>query len=101
MTDGLQVCECGDYRRDHTGPENRGKCRVCGDGTPPPDGYNGCLRFRLWDRSEPRQAEEFDPQFAWFEEAAHRAECLVLGLPVEELGPAARKLRLALELSNG
>lgn len=46
MTDDLQVCECGDYKRDHTGPENRGKCRVCGDGTPPPDGYNGCLRFR-------------------------------------------------------
>lgn len=41
------TCCCGDYRRDHAGPENRGSCRVCRNGTPPPEGADGCQRFRL------------------------------------------------------
>lgn len=42
----LEVCECGDYRGQHVGPERRGSCLVCRDGVPPPHGADGCQRFR-------------------------------------------------------
>lgn len=38
------VCECGDYRSQHV--MERGNCRVCRFGTAPPDGADGCQRYR-------------------------------------------------------
>ncbi len=43
----MDECQCGDRRRDHTGPERRGSCLVCRGGVAPPDGPDGCQRFRL------------------------------------------------------
>lgn len=42
----LDVCECGDYRHQHTGPEHRGACRICAYHPPAPDA-EPCERFRL------------------------------------------------------
>lgn len=39
--DALDLCQCGDYRRDHDGPDGRGKCRLC----------NGSPRFP-WDECD-------------------------------------------------
>lgn len=41
------VCECGDYRWQHTGPENRGPCSVCRHGDPATNYTTSCQRFRL------------------------------------------------------
>ena len=52
----LDECECGDYRRQHVGPEQRGACGICasmgGVGTGP------CSRFRLFRSSADRDTEE-------------------------------------------
>lgn len=44
-------CACGDYRRQH---HDLG-CMVCMHGTRPPDGPDGCRRFRLAFRAGERE----------------------------------------------
>lgn len=49
------VCGCGDYRLQHTGPEHRGSCSICRNG----DGYvgpKGCQRFVLFRAAEHAQS---------------------------------------------
>lgn len=41
LGDALDVCHCGDYRRDH----RPGGCKIC-DGSSQPWSY--CTGFRLW-----------------------------------------------------
>lgn len=41
--DPYDECVCGDYRHQH---HDLG-CTICMHGTPPPEGADGCRRFRL------------------------------------------------------
>lgn len=43
--DPLDTCCCGDYRRQHSGPNHEGPCEAC-----TPETW-GCHRFRLFERN--------------------------------------------------
>jgi hypothetical protein len=60
--DPRDECECGDYRWQH---HDLG-CTVCMHGTPPPDGPDGCRRFRLGFRVGERDAMAARPSL-WME----------------------------------
>lgn len=55
-THPLDICECGDYRRDHDG--EIGRCRLPNDLT---HGFKECHRFRLSRTAEEDGVRQCEP----------------------------------------